>query len=98
MPPEPSDDRIDDCSGARAGASKQRRVCFVTGTRAEFGLMRPVLSAIPDEPSLQLQLIATGMHLDRAHGDGIEAIRRDGWTIDRVVPWETGSGRDRRTT
>jgi hypothetical protein len=52
------------------------RVCFVTGTRAEFGLMRSTLRAIAAHPKLQLQIIATGMHLDRRHGDGLKEIRR----------------------
>ena len=75
-----------------------RRVCFVTGTRAEFGLMQPVLRAMADDPALSLQLLVTGMHLDRAHGDGLGAIRGSGWHIDGVVPWRSGSGRDRATT
>lgn len=79
-------------------AAPVRRVCFVTGTRAEFGLMRPVLRAIQAEPHLKLQLVATGMHLDPAHGRGADAIRDEGWTVDRIAPWEAGSGRDRVTT
>lgn len=64
-----------------------RTVCFVTGTRAEFGLMQLPLRAIREHPALRLQLVVTGMHLDRAHGRTIEQIRRDGWTIDATVPW-----------
>jgi len=75
-----------------------KRVCFVTGTRAEFGLMQPVLRAIQTQLDLDLQLVVTGMHLDSAHGSTVEAISADGWTIDRVAPWEVESGRDRRTT
>src|SRR5437588_5273557 len=73
-------------------------ICFVTGTRAEFGLMRPVLQAIRDHANLRLQIVATGMHLDPAHGRGIDAIGEQGWTVDRVAAWDTGSGRDRATT
>jgi UDP-N-acetylglucosamine 2-epimerase (non-hydrolysing)/GDP/UDP-N,N'-diacetylbacillosamine 2-epimerase (hydrolysing) len=73
-------------------------VCFVTGTRAEFGLMRQVLLEIKKQARLKLQLIATGMHLDPSHGDGLKSIQQDGWTVDRVVPWDSNSGRDRRTT
>src|SRR5690242_3057619 len=62
-------------------------VCFVTGTRAEFGMMRSVLAAINDHPSLRLQLIATGMHLDRSRGRSIDQIRKAGWHIDATVPW-----------
>jgi UDP-hydrolysing UDP-N-acetyl-D-glucosamine 2-epimerase len=67
------------------------RVCFVTGTRAEFGLMRSTLRAIAAHPSLELQLIVTGMHLSRAHGRSLDAIRRDGWKVDAVVPWARGA-------
>jgi GDP/UDP-N,N'-diacetylbacillosamine 2-epimerase (hydrolysing) len=74
-----------------------RNICFVTGTRAEFGLMRSVLHAIQKRRSLNLQLIATGMHLDAAHGNSLGTIEQDGWTVDRVVPWESNAGRDRAT-
>ncbi|HTL28247.1 MAG TPA: UDP-N-acetylglucosamine 2-epimerase, partial [Tepidisphaeraceae bacterium] len=67
---------------------RKRRICFVTGTRAEFGLMRPTLEAIRAHPKLELQLIVTGMHLDRRHGRSINDIRREGWKIDSVVPWK----------
>ena len=45
-----------------------KSIAFVTGTRAEFGLMRTVLEAIRAHPRLRLQIIATGMHLDRSRG------------------------------
>ena len=66
---------------------QRRRVCFVTGTRAEFGLMRSTLAAIRAHPKHELQLIVTGMHLDRSRGGSVELIRTGGWTIDRLVRW-----------
>src|SRR5688572_7414101 len=66
----------------------RRNVCFVTGTRAEFGLMRRTLRAIRSHPKLRLQLIVTGMHLHVAHGRSVDVIRREGWEIDAVVPWK----------
>jgi GDP/UDP-N,N'-diacetylbacillosamine 2-epimerase (hydrolysing) len=72
-----------------------RRICFVTGTRAEFGLMRSTLSAIEAHPRLQLQLIVTGMHLDRRHGRTVDVVRAEGW-LDRgehaLVPWKSNAG------
>ncbi|MGA2231299.1 MAG: UDP-N-acetylglucosamine 2-epimerase [Tepidisphaeraceae bacterium] len=65
----------------------RRRVCFVTGTRAEFGLMQSVLEAIRDDPSLTLQIIATGMHLDASRGSTLKDISAAGWEINAVVPW-----------
>ncbi len=66
------------------------RVCFVTGTRAEFGLMRSVLRAIQAHPKLKLQLAVTGMHLQERHGKSIDTIRAEGWNVDTAVPWRAG--------
>jgi UDP-hydrolysing UDP-N-acetyl-D-glucosamine 2-epimerase len=49
--------------------------------------MRTTLRAIEDHPRLALQLIVTGMHLDRSRGASIREIRREGWRIDATVPW-----------
>lgn len=68
-----------------------RRICFVTGTRAEFGLMTTVLDAIPSHPRLQLQIIATGMHLSARHGRSIDQIRDEGQKIDQIVPWKSSA-------
>ncbi len=52
--------------------------------------MRSALRAIADHPSLQLQIIATGMHLSKQHGQSLKAIRKGGWKIDASVPWPAG--------
>jgi len=70
------------------GEGLQRNVCFVTGTRADFGLMQSTLRAIQSHPALNLQLIATGMHLDPAHGRTLNQLRADGWRIDATIPWK----------
>src|SRR6266487_7063730 len=75
----------------RSPSTERRRVCFVTGTRAEFGLMDSVLRAIQRSPKLDLQIIATGMHLDRSRGRTIEQIGRERREIDAVVPWQAQS-------
>lgn len=67
--------------------NRLRRICFVTGTRAEFGLMRSTLAAIAAESSLALQIIATGMHLDPRYGHTVDDIAAAGFTVDRTVPW-----------
>ncbi len=67
----------------------KRRICFVTGTRAEFGLMQSVLRAIDSHPSLELQIVATGMHLDRRHGRTIDSLGRK---IHAIVPWRSKTG------
>ncbi|HEX4793133.1 MAG TPA: UDP-N-acetylglucosamine 2-epimerase [Humisphaera sp.] len=70
--------------------TSNRRICFVTGTRAEFGLMKSVLRRIEDHPKLALQIVATGMHLDKSRGSSLDEIRAEGWKIDAIVPWAKG--------
>jgi GDP/UDP-N,N'-diacetylbacillosamine 2-epimerase (hydrolysing) len=67
--------------------AKQKRICFVTGTRAEFGLMQSVLHAIENSKNLKLQIVVTGMHLDPKHGKSISRIIA-GWKVNAVVPWQ----------
>jgi UDP-N-acetylglucosamine 2-epimerase (non-hydrolysing)/GDP/UDP-N,N'-diacetylbacillosamine 2-epimerase (hydrolysing) len=67
--------------------AKTRTICFVTGTRAEFGLMENTLRAIEAERGLRLQIVATGMHLDATSGRTVDDIRWEGWRVNATVPW-----------
>jgi GDP/UDP-N,N'-diacetylbacillosamine 2-epimerase (hydrolysing) len=62
-----------------------RKICVVTGSRAEYGLLRWVMDGIRAAPDLQLQLVATGMHLSPEFGLTYRDIERDGFCIDRKV-------------
>ncbi|MDB4173105.1 UDP-N-acetylglucosamine 2-epimerase [bacterium] len=62
-----------------------RRICIVTGSRADYGHLIWLLREIDDDASLELQLIATGTHLDDAFGATYQEIERDGFTIDARV-------------
>ncbi|MEL7238769.1 MAG: UDP-N-acetylglucosamine 2-epimerase, partial [Planctomycetota bacterium] len=64
-----------------------RKICFVTGTRAEFGLMQTTLRALETHAAVELQLVATGMHLSAKHGRTIDDIASAGFAIDAAVPW-----------
>lgn len=68
-----------------------RRICVVTGTRAEYGLLRWVMQGIKQEPSLNLQVLVTGMHLSPEFGLTYREIERDGFNIDRKVEMLTSS-------
>ncbi len=68
-----------------------RKICVITGSRAEYGLLRWVMQGIKDEPSLTLQVIATGMHLSPQFGNTYQEIEGDGFAIDRRVEMLTGS-------
>lgn len=62
-----------------------RKICVVTGTRAEYGLLRWLLEEIKTRPELELQILVTGMHLSPEFGLTWEAIEQDGFRIDRKV-------------
>jgi GDP/UDP-N,N'-diacetylbacillosamine 2-epimerase (hydrolysing) len=68
-----------------------RKICIVTGTRAEYGLLRWVMQGIKDAPELKLQIIATGMHLSPEFGLTYQEIEQDGFHIDRKVEMLTSS-------
>lgn len=68
-----------------------RRVAVVTGTRADYGLLRGLLRSIEDDPQLDLQLIVTGTHLSDAFGRTASEIERDGFTIAASVPIWSGA-------
>jgi GDP/UDP-N,N'-diacetylbacillosamine 2-epimerase (hydrolysing) len=61
------------------------KICVVTGTRAEYGLLRWVMQGIQDSDVLDLQLIVTGMHLSPEFGLTVQEIEADGFRIDRKV-------------
>jgi len=68
-----------------------RKICIITGTRAEYGLLRWVMQSIKDDNELTLQIIATGMHLSPEFGLTYKAIEQDGFKIDRRVEMLTSS-------
>ena len=62
-----------------------RRICVITGSRAEYGLLQGVIQGIQDAPDLHLQIIATGMHLSPEFGLTYKEIEKDGFYIDLKV-------------
>lgn len=63
----------------------KRKICIVTGSRAEYGLLRWVMTDMRESPDLDLQVIATGMHLSPEFGLTYREIEQDGFAIDRKV-------------
>ncbi len=70
---------------------RSRRVAVVTGTRAEYGLLRSSIEAISGRKGLSLQLVVTGMHLLRKFGRTVSEIEHDGWRIDARVKMQRGN-------
>jgi len=64
---------------------EKRKVCIVTGTRAEYGLLYWLMKEVESSEKLELQIIATGMHLSPEFGLTYQQIEKDGFTINKKV-------------
>jgi GDP/UDP-N,N'-diacetylbacillosamine 2-epimerase (hydrolysing) len=62
-----------------------RKICVVTGSRAEYGLLEGLVEQIRKDSDLQLQIIATGMHLSPEFGSTYRDIENNGFVIDHKV-------------
>jgi UDP-hydrolysing UDP-N-acetyl-D-glucosamine 2-epimerase len=63
----------------------KRKICIFTGTRAEYGLLKPLMDEIRSDPDLELQIIASCMHLSPEFGLTYKEIENDGFTIDEKI-------------
>jgi GDP/UDP-N,N'-diacetylbacillosamine 2-epimerase (hydrolysing) len=63
----------------------KRKICIVTGSRADYGILRGLMQKIDDEQSLELQLVVSGMHLLDQYGSTYEEIQEDGFQISFKV-------------
>jgi len=63
----------------------KKKILVITGTRAEYGLLCPVMEEIEKSPKLSLLLLATGMHTLKKHGHTGQIIKKDGWPLKWVV-------------
>ena len=63
----------------------RKKICVVTGTRAEYGLLFWVLKAMKHEKSIDLKIVVTGMHLSPEFGLTFKEIEKDGFKIDKKV-------------
>ena len=62
-----------------------RKICIITGSRAEYGLLYWLMKDIKEYPLFDLQLVATGMHLAPEFGMTVNLIEKDGFDITRRV-------------
>lgn len=63
----------------------RRKICIVTGSRAEYGLLYWLIKEIQDDPALQMQLVVTGMHLSPEFGLTYQTIVKDGFPISDTI-------------
>ncbi len=62
-----------------------RKICFVTGTRAEYGILSGLMKKFKEDSETQLQVIATNMHLSPEFGMTVNEIEADGFKVDKRV-------------
>jgi len=62
-----------------------RKICVITGTRAEYGLLQPIMNEINNDKDFELQLIVTGMHLSPEFGSTYRSIEDDGFVISEKI-------------
>lgn len=55
-----------------------KKICVFTGTRAEYGLLKPLMEKIREDKEFELQIIASGMHLSPEFGLTYREIEKDG--------------------
>lgn len=75
-----------------------RKICVITGSRAEYGLLNGLMKAIKEDKSLELQVIATNMHLSPEFGLTYKEIERDGFFINKKVEMLLSSDTANATT
>lgn len=62
---------------------KKKKICFVTGSRAEYGLLYPLMKKVMEDKNLDMKLVATASHLSPEFGMTCREIENDGFTIDK---------------
>ena len=62
-----------------------KKICVVTGSRADYGILNNLIKKIKKHPKYKLQLIATGSHLSKQHGKTISEINSEGLKPDAKI-------------
>ncbi len=62
----------------------KRKIAYVTGTRADFGIVTPLLKKLAHHPKFELHLYATGMHLMPEFGSSIQVVQSEFPTVQKI--------------
>ncbi len=62
-----------------------KKICVVTGSRAEYGLLSGICELMKSDPTIELQIIATGMHLSSEFGYTYQEIENSGFEINEKI-------------
>lgn len=70
---------------------ERRKICIVTSTRADWGLLSPVAKGLRDSDAVDVSIVATNMHLEEKYGMTVSEIEDDGFAVDARVPMPAAS-------
>ena len=62
------------------------KICVITGSRADYGILKFLMMEIKRSPLLKLQVLVTGMHLSKLYGNTYKEIEEDGFKINVKIP------------
>lgn len=74
-----------------------KKICFFTGTRADYGILAPVMREVSKDPDVELQVVATNMHLSPRYGMTVKEIEADGFKVTRKIASLVDGGDSRAT-
>ena len=63
----------------------KRKIAIMTGSRADYGILYPVIKAIHNHPGLEAVLLVTGTHLSKSYGHTLRGIKKDKFKIGAIV-------------
>ncbi|WP_447855937.1 UDP-N-acetylglucosamine 2-epimerase [Enterobacter sp. WI-ESBL-E8] len=63
----------------------KKKILYVTGSRAEYGIMKRLLLALRDDEDIELSIVATGMHCDEKYGLTYKNIESDGLIVNKLI-------------
>ncbi|WGE53197.1 UDP-N-acetylglucosamine 2-epimerase [Actinobacillus equuli] len=63
-----------------------KRIAYITGSRAEYGIVKRLLKKLNEDPALDFSLVVTAMHLDAQYGNTVTVIEQDGFEIAARIP------------
>ncbi len=73
-----------------------KKIAIITSTRADYGILRPLISALHSSTQFDLKIIVTGMHLSEDFGNTVDEISEDGFSIAERI--NIGINRDHNIT
>lgn len=75
-----------------------KHICVVTGSRAEYGILRNLITLLHEDPDIRLELVVTGTHLEEKYGKTILTIKKDEIPIIKEIPMDLSDTTNRTIT